>query len=83
VQMQIMMMIALQVRVVVWDAEGLLAMASGACGPALPAYWRALALYNVSAEFTMRFAQVWEIHRFVCCWLFAFSAISAPGIRQG
>ena len=33
-------------------------MASGSCGTALPNYWRALALYNVCAEYTAWFTKV-------------------------
>ena len=43
-----------QVLVMAFSVDDLVEMASGACGPALPAYWRALALYNVSQELCSR-----------------------------
>ena len=63
---------------VVWDAEALMVMASGACGPALPNYWRALALYNVCAEYTAYFTKVGRQAgtQYNCLYMFQFVNIS-------
>jgi hypothetical protein len=39
-----------KVRLITWDMEDVIHMASGARGPALPNYWRGMALYCVTAE---------------------------------